>query len=410
MVRSIGSLLQASLSAITDINALLSQDYNLSLDQFAGDLKLVQASGTPTEETAYFIRKAIRAFVGQVDGVSFAIRRAVLASAAEVGLALTVRERAALSERRYERATDAISEKNALLNTPDSLKLALRYFPRLFGSTYALDSSGVAWRAFNRLVDVRNGFTHPKGFDDFSPVNALFVLQPTFMWFFHQMQLLYADCAPRIGISISLVAPMDDPFAEYDEAAHPWLTVFSEEDYRTIAANPSQSLELAKRMLAVAHSEEHRAFGELNRKDYSVLTPRGQSDARNAVRTLFSTVEAVMFTAQRFIEAAAARGAIHLSDDDRSSFTDGELEDRFVASLELWSREFGNSYRLKTSGEGWKNFRGARALRNRLTHPKEVASLHIGLNELNYILAALHYYKEAHEALRVDPEKLVALG
>ena len=409
MSRSIGSKLQVSLTTISSINSILSQDVKTSIDQFTSDLQLVSASGQPTEETAYIIRKAIRAFVGQVDGVSFAMRHAVLASADEVGLSLTVKERAKLSERKYDKATDSISENRALLNTPDSLKLALRYFPQLFGSTYALDTSGVAWRSLIRLVDVRNGFSHPRTLDAFSPINALYILRPTFLWFFYQMQLLYADSAPRIGVSVSAVEPMDDPFAEYDEAAHPWFEAFSEEDYKSIAANASQSLELAKRMLAVVHAESHRAIGELNQKDCSVLTPRGQTEARNAVRTLFSTVEAVLYTAERFIEAAETRGASKLNDADRGRIKENEIEDRFAASLEIWSREFGNGHRLKTSGEGWKNFRGARFLRNRLTHPKEAAALHIGVPELNLVLAALTYYKDAHDLLTLDPEKWAAL-
>jgi hypothetical protein len=411
VARPIGPKVRASFLGIHRLNEILAYDSGHSLDQFAAELPRIAAAlaagGEVPPETAYLIKKTVRAFLGQVDGLAFALRDAVRSCADEVGLPLTTKERAKLREKKYDAASDTITGQPALLNTPDSLKLALRYFPKLFGSSYELRTDGVAWRAFKRLVRTRNGFTHSATLNDISPVNAVPVLKPTLLWFFQQMQLLYADIAPRLGIVLKPTAAyMDDPFLGFNEDEHPWVAPFTDDDHTAIASNSSQTLEYAKRLLAHAHDDTHRALAEIKLIGRPThLSPASQMNVRNAVRTLFSNVEAVIFTAKRFVEASASRGEVALSLADRERLVDGEVEDRFAGALTLWSREFGEGRVPRTSGEAWKHFRGARFLRNRLTHPKSADRLTVGLKEVNQLLAALTYFQQAFDLLHLNPDR-----
>ena len=237
MPRPIGRKLRDSFSRIKAINNVLHNDTLRCLNQLGTDLQRINAGGEISDHTRYLLKKTVRVFVGQVDGLAYIFRQAVVESADEAGLALTNRERAKLSERWYDKMSDAITDKPALLNTIDGFKLALKYFPRLFGSPYTLDTNGVAWRALMRLAEVRNGMMHPASLNEMSPVNAVPVLAQTITWFFYELPIMYADIAPRIGVQLKPVEPIPDPFEGFDERAHPWVATFSDQDHEAIAAN-----------------------------------------------------------------------------------------------------------------------------------------------------------------------------
>jgi hypothetical protein len=375
MAIPISSKLQASFAAITAINDILSKDTHECIMQLGPEVKRYQADGTVTDDTRYLLRKTIRTFMTQVDGIAFALRDAVLAHAKSAGLTLTNKERAELRERKYDASTDSITDEQDLLNTPDGLKLALRSFPKLFGSTYSLDTNGVAWRMFARLSKVRNRITHPRSLEQFAPINAGPVLIQCIFWFLRQTELCYLDIAPRIGVQLKSITITPDPFIGFNEKEHPLATIYTKEHDRIIAADPSKSLEYVSLLLDQCNSDRSRALDEVKEKGKLLLSPAHQGAVRNAVRTIFANIEAITFNAQGFLEAAESRGDIRFTEADRALFVTGELEDRFAGALTLWSREFGDGRVWLTSGEAWKNFRGARFLRNRLTHPKSAETL-----------------------------------
>jgi hypothetical protein len=405
MVIPISSKLQASFGAITSINEVLRIDTEECLKQLASEVLRFKANGSVTDDTRYILRKTIRTFMTHVDGIAFAFRDAVLTNADDVGLVLTKRERAGLRERKYDASADKITDERDPLSTPEGLKLALRYFPKLFGSTYVLDTSGVAWRMFLRLSKVRNRITHPRSLEQFAPVNAGPVLIQCLFWFFRQTELCYLDIAPRIGVQLRSVTITPDPFIGFNEKEHPLMSIYTKEHERIIAADPSKSLEYVSRLLDHSESDRSRALDEVKLKSKPLLSPTHQGAIRNAVRTIFANTEAITYAAQRFLEAAESRGDIQLTEGDHALFVVGELEDKFAGALTLWSREFGDGRVWLTSGEAWKNFRGARFLRNRLTHPKSVRTLRVGLPELNLLLAALTYYGQALSFMTLNRER-----
>ena len=411
MTRSIGRKLRDSFSSITAINTVLHNDTLRCLNQLGTELQPINACGEISNHTRYLLKKTVRVFVGQVDGLAYVLRQAVVESADETGLALTNRQRAELCERRYDKTSDVITDKPAFLNTLDALKLALRYFPRLFGSPYTLDTNGVAWRALKRLVDVRNGMMHPASLNEMSPANAVPVLAQTITWFFYEISRMYADIAPRIGVKLQSIAPIADPFAGYDERAHQCAAPFSDQDHEAIAANRSQSLKYAEAFLDHCHDERRRAIEEVGRhRGRHILTADYQSDVRNALCMVFATVEAMIFVAKRFVVAAETRNEITLSPGDHDALENGEVEDRLASAMTLWSREFGNGQLWETTGEAWKSFRGARFRRNQLAHPKSIEKLRITVADLTYLSASLSYYSRALGSMHLGPRWLALAG
>src|SRR6202040_1144346 len=400
---SISSKLRDSFSNITAINDLLFYDSMRCLSQLGEDLQRIRAGGEVTAGSRYLLKKTVRAFVGHVDGLAYVFRQAVLANAKEMALTLTTKERARLSEYKYDKSSDTLLDTPAMLDTVEGLKLALKYFPQLFGSSYRLNTGGVAWRALKRLIDVRNGLAHPASLNEMSPANAAPILGQPIYWFFYQMQLIYADIAPRIGVTLKTVEQKPDPFLGFDERRHPWHEAFSDADHQQIASDWSQSLKYTQTFLDHCHDERRRAIEEVARhKAHNILDPGYQSDVRLAICMLFATMEALTFVAKRYVLSAESRGDVVLTADDHACLEDGEIEDRLAATMTLWSRKVGRCQVWRTVGEEWKSFRGSRFRRNQFVHPKNVDSLLVRGQDLNHLAAILGYYKQALNFMHLE--------
>jgi hypothetical protein len=411
-MRSPGPVLAASLSELRTISECLQRDTLRCMGQLAEELKQLHLIEGERDYTyaSYLIKKAIRAFVSQVDGVAFALRQAVLDCADEMGLSLTVEVSAILSEKKYDKATNSILDGTKHLYTIKSTLLAFQYFPQLFGSSYKLDASGVEWRSFERLVKVRNSITHPRCLDDLGSFNANLILTPTLLWFSQEVELIVFDCARSIGIMRSPIRDKIDYFATYDEHADPLRRVFRSEDDRIIDADLSRLLQFADVVFSRTSDEVTRALKEVNCEERWFLTPDGQADARNAVRTLFSAVEARVFVAQRVLKAANKLRYISLSAEDFASIARNKpVEERFAGTLALWSRSFGRDYQPQMAGVSWEKFSEARDLRDRITHPKTPIAFRFEIEEVNLLIAALSYFSDSTDALIVDGTKWAAL-
>jgi len=407
-----GPLLAASLSEFRALQEVLGQDSLRCLGQMSEEVKRWnQESGRDCLYATYLIKKAIRAVMGQVDGIAFALRQSVLDSATEMRLALTKEERAMLSERRFDRATGVILDQPKYLYTLRSTLKALEYFPRLCGSSYQLNTKGVEWRSFDRLNTVRNGITHPHSLDDLSPSNARYVLAPTFLWFSQEMQRLIADCAHSMGVRLVTGDLNADYFASYDEDADTLERSFSPEDDQLIDSDLSRVLQLAEAMFSRTSSENSWAIRELESRERCLLAPDGQTDARNAVRTLFSAIEARTFMALRMLTAARQLGDIAWSAADAATLARSKpIEERYVGALTLWSRFLGHDRCPTTSGEIWEAFRSTREFRDRITHPKSVTAFRFTESEFDLLMATLTYFRESSDALLVNPDKFKSLS
>jgi hypothetical protein len=141
-----------SVREIQKMEVTLQKDVTISLERLVPLVMTFDSRASDSKAVDFWIRTTIRCFMGLLDGLSFSMRQAVRRCAKDAGLTLTPKEQAAL--------------KNSHLPTLDSFKLAFRTFPRLFGSDYTLDIGGEEWRGLQRIVKVRNKFTHPTVLED----------------------------------------------------------------------------------------------------------------------------------------------------------------------------------------------------------------------------------------------------
>jgi hypothetical protein len=408
-VVNLGPKFSLSFKNVTELNEVLAEDSLISLRQCRDAIARFNAdSSTENSEAAeYYAKSTIRAFLGYVDGLGYALRRVIVKSAEEVCLELPLKKRADLMERKYDAQTDSISDKDNLLPTETSIKLAVTWFAKLFGTEFTLSTDGDEWRGFKRLVKSRNDFTHPKGLESLSARLAFAAIHPTIVWFLGQIRDLFAECSRALGYPASPVIyePLERP---YSEKAHPYKTIFSHQDISDIQDVEARTLEYVKLFIIKSNDEVKRCFAPISGRLLATHEAEIQYAIRNAVRTLFSVVEARTAAAAFFISAAEKRGEIILPHADASSLLEGEIEDKLVATLRIYSREFGNDHVLPNAGPRWKNFRGARFLRDRLTHPKDIQSLRVDSKTVAMLLEAQLYFAGTWESLLLNADKWIS--
>jgi hypothetical protein len=384
-----------SIREVQQMATVLQKDVEICLEKLFPIVTTFNSGTGDPKAIAFWTRTTIRCFMGLIDGLSFSMRQAVRQCAKDAGLALTPKEQTDLKSKR--------------LPSLVSLKLAFRTFPRLFGSDYSLDAGGEEWRGLQRIVKVRNKFTHPTVLEDLALHNALPALLPTIAWVYREIMTLFAGIEQRLGMGPLREIPNFDVPA-YRESQSPWVQIFKDEDYSLIKGQGGRTLDYVKQMFFTL-SDDTRAAMDVTRNAFpshavSVVPPMLQFAFRTYARTLSSEIEGTISAARFFIEAGVERDKVILSVADRASLEDEELEDRFAATCNLWAREFGNGYVLMKEGPNWKHLRGARAFRNRITHPKGLASFRVDLDLMETLVGAHGFFMEGWgESLYLDGDK-----
>jgi hypothetical protein len=405
---NLGQKFHESFRTFTAINDILQEDSSLALRQFHDAVAKFNDNQSKEngEDAEFYAKASIRALLGHVDGVAYTLRRIVVQSADEAGLSIPPSKLAELRERKYDVETDSILDEEKRLSTEASIKLATTWFPKLFGSDFRLDTNGEGWRGFKRIIRVRNDFTHPKRLEHLFATAAFPAIQPTNVWFLVQMRNMFAECGSKLG---NVRPSLEDAVLEYPykEAKHPIVKVFSDQDVSDIQTVGARTFKYVELMLTKSSRDVARAINAIDTKLLPILSHSYQYAVRTAVRTLFSEVETRTGAATFFIEAAERRGEIQLSDADKLSLSEGEVEDKLVAALVIFSREYGNDFTPEQSGEPWKQFRGTRFFRDRLTHPKDLNSLKVDAVTTMALLNAAQYFMTTTEAFRLDPDKYV---
>ncbi len=390
---------QESFRELTQIDNLLQGDSSLALRHFHDAVARfnTDSSSEHGEAADFYAKACIRAFLGHVDGIGYVLRRFVVKCAGEAGLSIPPKKLAELMDRKYESTLDSISSKEKRLSTESSIKVAVTWFPKLVGSDFRLDTDGEGWRGLRRIIHVRNKFTHPEKLEHLFSHAAFAAIHPTIIWFLVQMRDMFADCSAKLGIpqprqeSVVLEFP-------YKEKDHPIPIIFSAQDTSDIEDVAARTYKYVELMARRFSRDVVRAF-DLIKNSLPLLSNCHQYAVRTGVRTLFSEVEARTGATIFFLRAAEKRGEIKLSEADNRSLSGGEIEDQMVASLTIFSREFGNDYVPEASGESWKEFRGTRFFRDRLTHPKDSLSLKVDLKAVLTFFKAAKYVVDTSDAL-----------
>jgi hypothetical protein len=389
--------LRRNLFELRRLHSALRRDTELALFEFSAAVERFNRGEVSIEEAGSWCKAAVRSFVAEVDSLGHAMRRAVLRSADEQLLSLSTRERARLSEKKYDATTDSIGEKEAPLFLEEGIKEAFKYFPGLFGSDYKLATGGEEWRGFKRVVDVRNQLTHPEIPEHLSAVNAYPALLPSVIWFYGQLAGLFADIVSRTGGSLPPSLPMVHNVPPFRDKTAPRHQFFSEEDEQLIKKSGYKTLEYVQLLFRLLAQDTIRAL-DLCRESFGSVkelkSSRGQFAFRLCLRTLFSEVQGYISAALFQLNAGEVRGTIHLTPGDQASLKEGALENRLVTAVTLWEREFGNDRLMPRSGPLWTALCAARVLRDKITHPKKVEDLAISLDDSETILSALEYLSD----------------
>lgn len=388
--------LDASLQEFHKISTILLKDVQISLlDQFLPLVANFQDGVSDRANVAFWGRTTIRTFLGLVDGLSFSMRKAVLRGRKGSDIALTSKEERDLADES--------------LRPLDSFKLAMRTFPRLFGSEYQLDAGGEEWRGLKRIVAVRNKFTHPKVLEDLAFHPALPALMPTIQWVTGEVQKILGDINYRLN-GVRRTEDAELAFPAYRESQARWDNLFTDDDYARIREVGGRSLAYVSNMFFMLNDDTRIAMDFLKESFPThaiVLSPESQFAFRAYSRTLSSEIEGTIAAVRFFVEAAAQRNEVSVSEHDLLLLDEGEVEERFVAAMNLWSRKLGAGKDvLEQAGPNWKHMRGARAFRNRITHPKDAESLRVDLDLMDTLMGAHDFFLTGWgDGLYIDPDK-----
>jgi len=130
---------------------------------------------------------------------------------------------------------------------------------------------------------------------------------------------------------------------------------------------------------------------------------------RAEIRAFFAMVEATTHELRRIVCEAAERGLVELTVAERGALSDVayDLNDRAVPSSKprfipierhlrfvyrLYSRIFETETELPIGDSGWEAFKKTLAIRNRITHPKDPASLEVTVDEFEILNRATAWY------------------
>ena len=406
-------LLERSLRESAALSKLLSGDTLLSGRLLHEHWECLEAGEIDFWEASFWVKSCIRTFLAHIDAIGYMMRRDVVRYASMTGLEIPKKKLAEVAERRFDRLTDEMTDEPARrLGPREGLKLGYRYYPKLFGSDFALDLSDDRWQSLGLVVEDRNAFAHPKTLDDLIPLKAIVALRPAMLWFFETQVRLVQCCGAAVGAPTQeLEPPTWKRFSAGDLVAFERL---SESELATVRRGMGNSLTYAQYFLLKPVAEIDLAMGLCRSSPYlrgATVHPRAQFAYRNLIRTLYSTIEAMTSAAAFFVEAAASRGEVELSAGQRAVLErTGCPEEQFVAILNLWSSTVGTGTQLVSSGRDWKAFLSVGRDRDRITHPRSADSIKIRKPTIDRSLAAAGFLIRAMEVLSLDVDALVERG
>ncbi|HEV8237996.1 MAG TPA: hypothetical protein VGS57_01355, partial [Thermoanaerobaculia bacterium] len=160
----------AILVNLGQIGTSLQQDVAALSAEVTPQVELFKSGALDLETVCYWHQALAGAFLAFADGICFAVREAIAASAASCGVELSAKA---------QRALDPQSRTPLEKLAP----LAFRTLARLFGVEFVIDTSGEAFRGFKALTDAREAFAHPKNHTEVCPFSLFPTLSSSAEWF-----------------------------------------------------------------------------------------------------------------------------------------------------------------------------------------------------------------------------------
>jgi len=400
------AFLRKSLNLLTSINEKIREDTFISLERFRHYTLAFNNGEGDGELVEFWLKTAVRTFTAQVEGITFAMRSAVLDGADAGLLLLDNRTRAILSEKRYHKSTDTVLDKRKHYPFEMRIRFAFEYYPRIFGSDWKLDTESDSWRGFKELIWARNKITHPELLEDLYPIEAMRLLHPSTTWFFFCVYKMLEDCGSKMGIppkgSGNSAAPIAFPAEAFNRSVR-------DPDFYEQIAEGGHSLRLALIMLQRLSRDASKAWdlwsnGLQGLEGMSGVKPLSSFGARILVRTYFSEIEGLTLSWRRVLNDAQKRSEISISDDEQRLMEVPDVCERLANTARLFSLKLGYGRPVDTLGDGYRSFQIVLRFRNRITHPKRPEDLDVKPGTVKSILASASWFRgQVLEAVEVAP-------
>lgn len=414
------SKLRSSLVELGKLNHALSIDTQIALKFLNRSARQHSSFSNQSNEKLpfdlfFWSRAAVRSFFSQVEGTSFCMRNTAAKPRNASALGITPRKRAELLELRFDRSTGETTQKLAPNKVGDNLKLAFRYYPKIFESDYTLNTSSPSWKAFMKiLVPARNSLTHGGTFEDFYSAEALQTLESCRVWFLVSLAEMLSSCAEQVGVDL----PADDlksqlQESEFDESSYTPIASPQEEFLDEVAEFQGRSMKLLNTSIILFRREQTYAFDLYNQSNNlcGFQDPLTQFFLRNLIRSQVTFFEGVTNLVSLFTKQAEARGEISTSEHERSRLSYIDILDRAAATAEIFSAKFGFGTSFEAASQHWTGTRTVVKYRDRLTHPRSNRNLEFQeLQVLGALKNCLSWQLSFIEPLQLDHDKLVSQG
>jgi len=139
-----------------------------------------------TEDLDFWYRTLLRAFVTEVEGMLFVMRRITVWSNERGEIELSTAEAVLIREQEFfvNITRKRIEERDRGNRLLENFFLTFSLFPKVFRSGFQVDYGNHGWEMFQRVVKVRNSITHPKNLGDLVlHPNMYNVVLDAFSWF-----------------------------------------------------------------------------------------------------------------------------------------------------------------------------------------------------------------------------------
>jgi hypothetical protein len=390
-----------ALQKIQDMAVVLTKDLEIASEQLVEAKKDAKPTALGKLDLAYAGKTALRTLFSHVDGMAYTLRSIAVEYAEELGVQIPDQERLSLQELRGPKDG---KPAQARLSPIESFKVALKYFPALFGVERELDFSSDHAKAFLALADIRKQIGYPKTLADLSGKDVYPFWLPGSSWYLAQVSDLLLLCAQQIPDTAFAFPNQPLPDYQHTEPVAPSAT----DDAKAVEATSLCNVEPMRKALDLLESDTSRAMGVSTKMAGidDLMATYGQYGLRNLLRTVVYEAEATLAITTLFLAAFLEWSELALSDQDVEDLRGrNDLDEKLLEIANFWSTEIGNQKQKKTGGKKWDMFRQTFKVRDRVTHPRSPKDLRISLDETSIILGAQDWVRDLADLLDIDPEK-----
>jgi len=332
-------------------------------------------------EATFWLKSLAGAFFAYADGLTYSIRETAASSTDLLGDRLS---------RNLLRDLDTSKR----LPLERAVAVALKSLCHLCVATPVIDTSTEDFRGFKALTEARERFVHPKSHLDVCPFELFPTINPALEWFLHTLRQTFIICGRSLGFPLQ-TPPQGRRFYFADDKLAPFAARRSEwEAKRETGFVP----DLRDVVFPLMDDTSRAMNAMLGRGIKTAL--QIDCTARNFVRTLFVEIEGSVLIAAALLHSRAN------AEPPSASLLSGsheEVRNNVVVLLEKFSSRFGKRHTVLRYGKGWDAFATARALRNRVTHPKSVEDLALQSGDLDSLMElAGWWHGNASECLELN--------